>query len=121
MISQATVRYLKASPQKARLVVDQIRGRDVGDAIGILRASKRRVARATEKLLNSAIANAQQQEERVDVDRLYVSRAWVDEGPRQRRGRAGSMGRFFPVMRKSSHITVQLDVREPGRRRRRRG
>jgi large subunit ribosomal protein L22 len=123
MVSQATLRYLKTSAQKARLVVDQIRGADVGDALAVLQASDKRAARAVMKLLNSAIANATQREERVDVDRLYVSRAWVDQGPSDKRGRAGTMGRFFPVLHRRSHITLQLDVRDPrsSRRHRRRG
>ncbi|UCF68418.1 MAG: 50S ribosomal protein L22 [Acidobacteriota bacterium] len=111
MISKATLRFLKTSPQKARLVVDQIRGRNVEEALAILKASRRRVARHVEKVLHSAIANAQQREERVDVDRLYVSRAWVDRGPRERRGRAGPMGRFMPMLRRRSHVTLQLDTR----------
>jgi large subunit ribosomal protein L22 len=112
MVSQATLRYYQTSAQKARLVVNQIRGRDVGDALGILKASTKRVARAVEKVLNSAIANAQNREERVDVDRLYIAKAWVDEGPSESRGRAGTMGRYFPRIRRRSHVTLQLDVRK---------
>lgn len=119
MISKATLRFLKASPQKTRLVVDQIRGRDVGEAIAVLKTSRRRVARPLEKLLTSAIANAQQGEERVDVDRLYVAKAWVDKGPPDKRGRAGTMGRFFPILHRRSHVTLQLDLRQPGKKRRR--
>ena len=112
MVSHAKLRFLKAGPQKTRLVVDLIRGRDVGDALAILKTSKKRVARDVEKVLNSAIANAQNREERVDVDRLYISRAWVDKGPYERRGRAGTMGRFFPIMRRRSHVTIELDFRQ---------
>jgi len=115
MVASATLRYWKGSPQKVRLVVDQIRGRDVGDAMAILKQSRRRAARALEKLLASAIANAQQREERVDVDELYVARAWVDPGPRERRGRPGPMGRFMPVLKRRSHVTLQLDVRGAAR------
>lgn len=112
MISHAKLKHLKASPQKTRLVADQIRGRDVGDAMAILTTSKRRVAGPLAKLLNSAVANAQQGEERVDVDRLFVSKIWVDQGPTDRRGRAGAMGRFMPYLRRQSHVTVQLDLRK---------
>ncbi len=115
MISRATLRYLKTSPQKTRLVADQIRGREVGEALAILRTSPKRVARALEKLLGSAIANAQQLEERVDIDRLYVARIFVDKGPTERRGRAGTMGRFMPVLKRRSHVTIELDLLEPGR------
>jgi large subunit ribosomal protein L22 len=112
MVSQASLRYLKTSPQKARLVVDQIRGRDVAEALAVLKMSTRRVSRSIEKLLNSAIANSQQLEERVDVDTLYVSRAWVDTGPNERRGRPGPMGRFMPIVRRRSHVTLELDVKK---------
>ncbi len=111
MVSKATLRYLRTSAQKTRLVVDQIRGRDVGDALAILKTSTKRVARPIEKLLNSAIANATNREERVDVDKLFVARAWVDEGPSEARGRAGTMGRYFPRLRRKAHVTLQLDVR----------
>jgi large subunit ribosomal protein L22 len=111
MVSHATLRYTKTSAQKARLVVNQIRGRDVGEALGILKTSTKRVSKDVEKLLSSAIANAQNREERIDVDRLFVAAAWVDEGPTEKRGRAGTMGRFFRVLHRSSHITVQLDLR----------
>jgi large subunit ribosomal protein L22 len=69
------------------------------------------VSRDIEKLLNSAIANAQNREERVDVDELYVSRAFVDRGPSERRGRPGPMGRFMPIVKRRSHVTVELDLR----------
>ncbi len=112
MVSHATLRYCRTSAQKARLVVDMIRGEDVGTALAILKGSTKRVARAVEKVLNSAIANAQNREERIDVDRLFVSKAWVDEGPSESRGRAGTMGRYFPRLRRRSHVTLQLDVRK---------
>ncbi len=115
MLSQAKLRFLKISPQKARLVVDQIRGRDVGEALAILKTSPRRAARHVEKLLNSAIANTQNREERIDVDQLFVKSCWVDKGPVERRGRPGTMGRFFPVLKRRSHITIQLDLRPAGK------
>jgi len=111
MISQAKLRYLRSSPQKVRLVVDQIRGKDVGEAIALLRASTKKVSRSLEKLVGSAVANSQQLEEPVDIDRLFVARAWVDQAPTERRGRPGPMGRFMPLVRRRSHITVQLDLK----------
>lgn len=111
MVSTAKLRYAKTSAQKARLVIDQIRGQNVAEALGILKASTKRVSKDVEKLLNSAIANAQNREERVDVDRLFVAEAFVDEGPTEKRGRAGTMGRFFRVLHRTSHITLGLDVR----------
>lgn len=111
MVSQATLRYLKTSAQKARLVVDLVRGKDVEEALGVLKASRKRVAQPLAKLLNSAIANAQNREERVDVDQLFIVRAWVDEGPTEKRGRAGTMGRYFRRLHRSSHVTFQLDLK----------
>lgn len=118
MIAHASLRYLHASAQKTRLVADLIRGADVDEAMALLRTSRKRVARDLIKLLNSALANAQNREERVDIDRLFISRLCVDQGPMERRGRAGTMGRFMPRKRRRSHVRVELDVRPEGYRRR---
>src|ERR1700690_962540 len=82
---KAEARYIRISPQKARLVVDLIRGRKANDAIITLRTVNKRIAPTVEKVLHSAIANAQNLDEDVDVDNLYVSEAYVNEGPRQKR------------------------------------
>ena len=89
MEAQATARFIRVSPQKARLVVDLIRGKNAGEAISVLRFTKKRVSSQIEKILRSAIANAEQKSETVDVDRLIVSKAYVNEGPRAKR-RPGS-------------------------------
>jgi large subunit ribosomal protein L22 len=112
VISNAKVRFLKTSAQKTRLVVNQIRGRTVGEAMAILRGSPKMVARDVEKLLKSAVANAQQGETRVDVDRLYVSRAVVDQGPTEKRARARSMGRIYRILKRRCHVAVELDARK---------
>jgi large subunit ribosomal protein L22 len=112
MITQARLRYLRCSPQKARLVVDQIRGKGIGEALSLLRYSPKAVARDLEKLLRSAVANAQQGEERVDVDRLYLARAYVDSGPTEKRIRHRAMGRVFRILKRRCHVTFQLDARE---------
>ena len=111
MVTQARLRFLKTSAQKARLVVDQIRGRDVGKALSILHNSRKIVAKDLEKLVRSAVANAQQGERRVDVDELFVSKATVDGGRIEKRVRVRSMGRIFRIMKRSCHVTVQLDSR----------
>ena len=111
MVTQAKLRFLKTSAQKTRLVVDQIRGQNVGPALSILRLSRKIVAKDLEKLLRSAVANAQQGERRVDVDELYVSKAMVDGGRIEKRVRVRSMGRIFRIMKRSCHVTVQLDSR----------
>ncbi len=112
MEARATVKYIQVSPQKARLVVDLIRGKDVGEALSILRFTKKRVTHVIEKALRSAISNAEQKSETVDVDQLVVSKIYVNEGPRSKRTRPAPMGRAFRYQRRMSHITVV--VGEPG-------
>jgi large subunit ribosomal protein L22 len=109
MEAQATVKYVRISPQKARLVVDLIRGKNAGEAINILRFTKKRVSHEVQKLLKSAIANAEQKSDKVDVDELVVSKAYVNEGPRQKRIRPAPMGRAYRYQRRTSHITVVVE------------
>ena len=111
MVTQARLRFLKTSAQKTRLVVNQIRGRKVGEALSILHFSRKIVAKDIEKLVRSALANAQQGERRVDVDDLFISKAHVDGGPIEKRVRVRSMGRVFRIMKRSCHVTLQLDSR----------
>ncbi len=110
MIATAKLKYLGVSAQKTRLVVDQVRGKAVGDALTILRYSPKRVARDLWKLMNSAVANAQQRDPSLDLDELLVSRAVVDEAPPLKRSRHQAMGRVFPVLKRACHVTVDLDV-----------
>jgi large subunit ribosomal protein L22 len=112
-IAKAEARYVRVSPQKARLVIDMIRGQQAGDAINILNATNKRIAPAVEKVLRSAIANAENLSTDVDVDRLYVAEAYVNEGPRQKRIRPAPMGRAYRYQRRSAHIVVKLGEREP--------
>jgi large subunit ribosomal protein L22 len=113
-ISKATLRHLRSSPQKVRLVVDQIRGKKVERALEVLRFSPKAVSEDLEKLLKSAIANAEQREERVDVDDLVVRAARVDAGPTQKRVRFRAMGRVFRILKRSSHVTLELDLTRGG-------
>jgi large subunit ribosomal protein L22 len=110
VIATAKLKYLGVSAQKTRLVIDQVRGKKVGDALAILHYSPKRVARDLEKLVHSAVANAQQSEPTVDVDRLVVARATVDEAPPMKRSRHTSMGRVFRVLKRACHITIALDA-----------
>ncbi|MBV8866719.1 MAG: 50S ribosomal protein L22 [Acidobacteriaceae bacterium] len=110
-VSKAEGRYLHVSPQKARLVVDMIRGRQAGDAIHILSAVNKRIAPAVEKVLRSAIANAENKSEDIDVDRLFVNEAYVNDGPRQKRIRPAPMGRAYRYQRRTAHIVVKLGER----------
>src|SRR6202163_1889658 len=108
MQAKAEARYIRTSPQKARLVIDLIRGQKAGDAINILRSTNKRVASAVEKVLRSAIANAENRSNDVDVDKLFVTEAYVNEGPRMKRVRPAPMGRAYPYQRRMAHIVVKV-------------
>ncbi|HEX4772137.1 MAG TPA: 50S ribosomal protein L22 [Bryobacteraceae bacterium] len=112
-IAKAEARYVRVSAQKARLVIDMIRGHQAGDAINILSATNKRVAEPVEKVLRSAIANAENASTDVDVDRLYIAEAYVNEGPRQKRIRPAPMGRAYRYQRRTSHIVVKLGEKAP--------
>lgn len=108
MQAKAEARYIRTSPQKARLVVDLIRGQRAEDAIQILRTTNKRIAPSVEKVLRSAIANAENRFNDVDVDELKVTEAYVNEGPRMKRLRAAPMGRAFRYQRRMAHIVVKV-------------
>ena len=116
MKARAVAKYIKGSPQKARLVIDLIRGRNVNDALAILAGSRKRAAKPIETTLRSAIANAEQKAEliniSVDVDELVVSTATVDLGPTKyrRRIRPAPMGRAYRERRWQSHITIEVET-----------
>jgi large subunit ribosomal protein L22 len=112
MEARATQKFIRVSPQKARLVVDLIRGKNVGDALSILMYTKKRVTQSVEKVLRSAIANAEEKSEHLDVDELVVSQAYVNEGPRSKRVRPAPMGRAYRYQRRTSHVTVVVESPE---------
>jgi len=112
MEASATYKSVRISPQKARLVVDQIRGKSVSEAISILNFTKKRVTHDLEKILRSAVSNAEQKSEHLDVDDLVVARAFVNDGPRQKRVRPAPMGRAYRYQRRTSHITVVVEAPE---------
>ena len=101
-------RYVRISPRKARLVVDMIRGQRVEQALGILEFTSRRAARLIAKTVKSAVANAESNQN-VDVDRLYVKRAYVDEGPTLKRFMPRAHGRATPILKRTSHVTIVVD------------
>jgi large subunit ribosomal protein L22 len=107
-VSSATLRHHRGSSQKARLVVDQIRGKNVNQALTILRHSPKTASRAIEKLLRSAVANAESGEERVDADTLRVGEAQVGPGPSLKRFRGRAFGRAFQILHRTCHITLRL-------------
>jgi large subunit ribosomal protein L22 len=111
MQAKAQARYIRTSPQKIRLVVDMIRGQKAGDAINILRSVNKRIAPSVEKVLRSAIANAENRSNDVDVDKLFVIEAYVNEGPRMKRVRPAPMGRAYRYQRRMAHIIVKVGDR----------
>jgi large subunit ribosomal protein L22 len=112
MEASATYKYVRISPQKARLVVDLIRGKSVNQALSILNFTKKRITHDVEKIVRSAVANAEQKAEHLDVDDLVVSQAFVNEGPRQKRIRPAPMGRAYRYQRRTSSITVVVAAPE---------
>src|SRR5665213_2116716 len=110
--AHATARYVRTSAQKAGLVLELIRGKDVNRALATLRFTKKSVAEDIVKLLRSAIANAQQKDGfSGDVDRLFVSACYANQGPSQKRVRRATMGRAFRVLKRTAHLTVQVSER----------
>jgi len=100
-------KYARVSPQKCRLIADQIRGMPVGDALNLLKFSKRRAAEPVRKTLESAIANAENNEG-ADIDELRVSTTYINEGPTLKRMRARAKGRGSRILKRTSHITVTV-------------
>ena len=108
-------RHVRMSPQKARLVIDLIRGQKAQDALQSLRYTPKRAAKHIEKVLRSAIANAEKKAEDsgapLDVDQLYVSKCFVNEGSRWKRLRPAPMGRAYRVLKRTAHLTVHVSER----------
>jgi large subunit ribosomal protein L22 len=118
MEAKAELKYLKASPQKVRLVADLVRGKKVEEAIQILRFTRKTCAKDLEKLLRSAVANAENGENPADVDELVVAKILVNEGPREKRIQPAPMGRAYRIQKRKSHIKVVLsdEVAASGRK-----
>ena len=110
---RAHARYVRTAPRKARLVMDHIRGRHVGDARSILSHTPRAAATDIAKLLESAIANAENNFE-LDPDDLTIHRAYVDEGPTIKRFRPRAQGRATPIHKRTSHMTITLTTKDEG-------
>jgi large subunit ribosomal protein L22 len=112
---RALQRTTRQSPYKMRLVIDQIRGKDVNQALALLQFSKKHAAREIAKVLHSAVANAEHKareaNESVDVDTLYVKRAIVNEGPKLKRFTPAAMGRATQVLKRTSHVEIVVSER----------
>ncbi len=110
--AQATARFVRTSAQKAGLVLGLIRGKDVNRALATLKYTRKGIAADIEKVLRSAIANAQNKDGfSGDVDRLFVSAAFANQGPSAKRVRPAPMGRAFRVLKRTAHLTVKVSER----------
>ncbi len=109
---QAKHRFARVSPRKARLVMDLIRGRNVDDAINLLRFSKQRASGMIEKVIRSAVANASEQDVAAKRNALFVASAWVDPGPVIKRFQPKDRGKAYSIHKRTSHLVVTIDERQ---------
>jgi large subunit ribosomal protein L22 len=112
--ARAINRYVNSSPRKMRLVIDLIRGKSVPEAISILHFSPKHASKVAEKVLRSAVSNIQNKDEsgRVEADTLYVKEAFVNGGPSMKRMLPAPMGRAYPLLKRSNHITIVVAQKE---------
>src|SRR3954466_6872807 len=108
---KASHRYARFAPRKARLIMDLVRGRDVDDAISMLRFAKQRASGMVEKVIRSAVANANERDV-APRGTLFVAKAWVDPGPIIKRFQPKDRGKAYPIKKRTSHLVVELDERE---------
>jgi len=109
MAFKAIHRHAKIAPRKARLILDLIRGRGVEDALAVLKFSKKRAAVLVSKVVQSAVANAGEQE--ADTGSLFVKEAWADPGPTMKRFNPKDRGKAYSIMKRTSHLVVSLEER----------
>lgn len=108
MESMASAKYIRISPRKVRLIMDEIRGKKVEDALNMLSFSPQKGGRILIKLINSAVANAQQNSG-TDVDKLYIHKIFADEGPTLKRFSPRAQGRATRILKRTCHLTVILN------------
>ncbi|GEK59727.1 MULTISPECIES: 50S ribosomal protein L22 [Marinococcus] len=113
MEAKAVAKQIRIAPRKARLVIDLVRGRSVGEAIAILKNTPKSASPIVEKVINSAIANAEHNYE-MEPENLYISQAFVDEGVTLKRFRPRAMGRASRINKRTSHITVIVEEKKEG-------
>lgn len=109
MIARAVLRYIRISPRKFRQVIPLVKGRNPEEAVAILTSVKKGASKYASDLIKSAMANAKRKTGRVDAANLYISKLIADCGPSLKRYRAASMGRASPILKRTSHLTVELD------------
>ena len=112
MAYTAKHRFARIAPRKARLVMDLVRGRNVDDALAMLRFSKKRASVFVEKVIRSAVANANEQETAPIRNTLFVAKAYVDPGPIIKRFQPKDSGKAYPIMKRTSHLVVEVGERE---------
>ncbi len=108
---KAVAKFVRIAPRKVRIVMNLIRGKDVADAFAILKFTPKRGSKFIEKVLRSAVANAENNFE-MDTEKLYVSTCFVDQGPTMKRIHPRSRGQAFSILKHTSHITVMVSERE---------
>lgn len=108
MIAQARMRFVRGSARKIRLVIDLIRGKDVATSQAILTHVEKGTTKMISKVLNSAVSNAKQKG--LSEDQLYISKIVADDGPRWKRFRAAAFGRATSILKRTSHLTIELDL-----------
>ncbi|WP_409290985.1 50S ribosomal protein L22 [Peribacillus sp. SCS-26] len=113
MQAKAVANTVRIAPRKVRLVVDLIRGKQIGEAVAILRHTPKAASPVVEKVLKSAVANAEHNYE-MDINNLVVSEAYVNEGPTMKRFRPRAMGRASAINKRTSHITIVLSEKKEG-------
>ncbi|MEF9917774.1 MAG: 50S ribosomal protein L22 [Eubacterium sp.] len=111
MEARATAKYVRVSSRKAKLVADLIRGKRIGEALSILALLPNKAARITEKVVKSALANAENNHN-MNPENLYVDQIFANQGPTLKRFRPGPQGRAFPIKKRTSHITAVLKEQE---------
>ena len=111
MAFKAKHTFARISPRKARLLMDLIRGRNVDDAIALLRFNKKRASGMVEKVVRSAVANATEQDVAPKRNALYVSAAWADPGPTIKRFQPKDRGKAYSIMKRTSHLVIEVDER----------
>lgn len=111
MEARAIARYVRISPRKVQIVANLIRGKDVNEALAILKFTPKKAARLLEKVVKSALANAENNFD-MDRDKLYIAQVYANQGPTLKRWRPRAQGRAYPILKRTSHIGVVLKERE---------
>lgn len=111
MEAKAHVKYLRVSPRKARQVMNLIRGKDVGEAVAILKNTPKKASRLIEKVLHSAVANAENNNDMI-ADELFIKEAYANEGPTMKRWRPRAQGMASPINKRTSHLSIVVSERD---------